>query len=63
MTVGQKVSDMKVVLARVVGMCNEAENFRLATAAQSCLTQVGNFSAFLETGENAEVAKQEIKTA
>jgi len=49
--IGQKVNQMQTDLAKIVNVCNEAEDYDLAQAAQSCLQSVGSLSEQLGQGE------------
>ena len=51
MNIGQKVNQMKVDLAKIVNVCNEAGEYGLANVAQSCLQTVGSLSEQLGQGE------------
>ena len=57
--VGQKVNQMKDDLAKIVTICNAAEDWRLASVSQSCLQQIGQLSTQLGQPEN-EIAKKSV---
>ena len=54
MNIGQKVTAMKRDLAKIVSICNEQGDYRMANQAQSALQSVGSFSQVLGQGEDAE---------
>jgi len=58
--IGQKVAQMKMDLAKIVTVCNEAGDYGLAQAAQSCLQSAGSFSEQLGQ-EEGKTAKIEFK--
>ena len=51
---------MKMDLAKIVNVCNEAGDYGLAQAAQSCLQTVGSLSEQLGQ-EEGKTAKIEFK--
>lgn len=60
MKIGQKVDQIKVDLAKIVGICNEAEDFGAAQQAQSALTTVASCATQLKAS-GTETSEIEFK--
>ena len=59
--IGETVVQMKVDLAKIVNVCNKAEEWRLASLAQGVLQQVGSLSDQFGVETASATAKAELK--
>jgi hypothetical protein len=60
MNIGSKIQQIKADLAKIVALCNEAEDFGAAQQVQSSLTTVAACHAQL-SASGTEIAKVEFK--